>query len=816
MKKSFLVLSLLFATISFASAQSMDWQYALRFGGDAEDYNGFLLNYPHHLALDNEGNAYVYGTNGLGATYYNNYSPQGQVLFDRFGYGSFYNCSSFFAKFDCNGNVVVNKAIGNYSNYDSPAQYMIMKDNRLFLLGVVRMPVRDQNVWFLDTLVYGGLLLNTYISHPEDLVFPWTPNNDYTYLLELDLDGNIVDYNMFSIYKENTLPYNGNILSKNYDMYNTNRKDVLPFAIDNQYNYYMLAQMRCNGPYDSLGNQIPQKMVFKHNDEAITDTIMPEDSKYIFRILKFDHDFDLQYAKPLVVNISDTAYHGLEMYFSDMTCDSDNNLYIAGTINLTYEHGVEPTLPIDVELADNKHLYITNPEYISDSEWSNPIFNSSFIMKMNSDGEILWIDYTKNYGPFGQSDFKSMLIDETSGNIYISALVTPKLWTSLSSSVYTNPYNGYNWTIFGENDTVINNYEVEDSVFKNLTYVIACWDTDGNYKWYNCPLARGCTIGKLAIHNNKLYAGVLWSETGLTCGDSTYMPVMQLPAGTPGVRIGGFGICEWDLQGNMTDIRQIYCKAQDQTIPFGTCINDLGEIYTVGRFDNYMIFGEDSISATHQRPRHQCQDMFIAKFGYSCPTYIYDTATYCYGEVVQGVTLTASGDYTFMYPEGDSVVFVHATVLPPLTIGLNDTTVCTAQKFYLDACGDFDSYQWSTGGTGCTEMLQFNNACTQSVTLTVTRGECSATKTISITAQVCDGITEPTATAMSLYPNPASDMVTIFGDGFVSATVIDISGRTLLRTTAMQLDLSGLRPGEYVVKVERINGDVEELKMVKE
>ena len=268
------------------------------------------------------------------------------------------------------------------------------------------------------------------------------------------------------------------------------------------------------------------------------------------------------------------------------------------------------------------------------------------------------------------------------------------------------------------------------------------------------------------------------------------------------------------MQGNMTDVRQIYSKAQIRTEPYDTRINALGEIYTAGRFDNVMAFGDDTI-------REQWDtDMFIAKFGLPCQTYIYDTATYCYGEVVQGVTLTASGDYTFAYPEGgqefDSIVLVHATVLPPLTIGLNDTTVCTAQQFYLDACGEFDSYQWSTGGTGCTEMLQFDNACTQSVSLTVTRGECSATRTISITAQVCDGITEPTATAMSLYPNPASDMVTIFGDGFVSATVIDINGRTLLRTTAMQLDISGLRPGEYVVKVERINGETEELKMVKE
>jgi hypothetical protein len=264
----------------------------------------------------------------------------------------------------------------------------------------------------------------------------------------------------------------------------------------------------------------------------------------------------------------------------------------------------------------------------------------------------------------------------------------------------------------------------------------------------------------------------------------------------------------------MTNIQQIYCIGQNETFPYGTLTNSLGEMYTSGRFDNTIAFGTDTLFA------HSESDMFIAKFGLPCQTYVYDTATYCYGEVVQGVSLTASGDYTFAYPEGaqefDSIVLVHATVLPPLTIGLNDTTVCTAQQFYLDACGDFDSYQWSTGGTGCTEMLQFDNACTQSVTLTVTRGECSATRTISITAHVCDGITEPTATEMSLYPNPASDMVTIFGDGFVSATVIDINGRTLLRTTAMQLDISGLRPGEYIVKVTRFTGETEDLKLIKE
>ena len=808
MKKSFLIVTMLFA-ISFSFAQNnMDWQYATRFGGTNKFVTSEIiepLNYPNHLEIDAEGNAYIFGTYGDNASFYGGYNG---LDFNTPAYGD--KCAgAFIAKFDCNGNVVWHKAIAREKNSSLNAQYMVLKDNRLYLQGNVHIPVSgfENFVYFLDTTINGWTL--NHQSEPQ--VFPWISNNYYTYIMEFDLDGNMIDYNLFSLYKEAMYSGNGEWIGRiTSDLFSPagDIRHPVPFAIDNQHNLYMWSRMTSYPMYDSLDNTIPQKMVFKLNGEAITDTIMPEDNKYINRILKFDIDFNLQYAKPLVVNLSDTACWGIEMWLYDMANDSDDNIYISGDVILRYAHGVVPALPIDLELADNHHIYFTNTEYLSDDEWGEPTFGSSFIIKMNSDGEILWVDYTKNYGAFGQSSFKSMLLDETSGNIYISALVMPKSWVALDSVIYTNPFVGYSWTEFGENDTVINNYDVDE--WKSLSYVIACWDTDGNYKWYNCPLARGCTIGEPAIHNSKLYAGVLWPETGLTCGDSTYMPVMQLPAGTPGVRIGGFGICEWDLQGNMTDVLQIYCKAQDHTIPYDTRINSLGEIYTTGTFDNYMVIGEDSIYDFWD------SDMFIAKFGLPCQTYIYDTATYCYGDVVQGVTLTASGDYTFMYPEGDSVVFVHATVLPPLTIGLSDTTVCTAQQFYLDACGDFDSYLWSTGGTGCTEMLQFDNACTQSVSLTVTRGECSASKTISITAQVCDGITEPVTTAMSLYPNPASDIVSIFGDGFLSATVIDISGRTLLRTTAMQLDISGLRPGEYVVKVERLNGETEELKFVKE
>ena len=73
MKKSFLIVTMLFA-ISFSFAQNnMDWQYATRFGGinKIAGSNITPLNYPNHLEIDAEGNAYIFGTYGNTASFYN-------------------------------------------------------------------------------------------------------------------------------------------------------------------------------------------------------------------------------------------------------------------------------------------------------------------------------------------------------------------------------------------------------------------------------------------------------------------------------------------------------------------------------------------------------------------------------------------------------------------------------------------------------------------------------------------------------------------------------------------------------------------------
>ncbi|MBR3946280.1 MAG: hypothetical protein IKJ56_04165, partial [Bacteroidales bacterium] len=680
----------------------MDWQWAHRFGGsnysNGSGSMNFYTNQPHNLVLDAEGNSYLFGTYGSGTQINGEDLP---IFTDN-------NCGAFVAKFDCGGNVVWHKAIARSGQKNCHAQYMILKNNHLYLQGTVHID-NYYNTYFLDTTVYGSLLEYYQNHYPDSLVFPWIPYSNYTYIMELDLEGNIIDYNLLQTnHIHRWVLWDG-------------ANEQLPFALDSEGNYYLL--MKHNPSRDDA----TQRFIIKHNDIPITDS-MTSNTYLGYYVLKFDSDFNFQYIKPLVECVHN-QYWSLVAHIYDMKCDSEDNIYLCGYIKVN-DTTSNPSYPYDVELADDKHIYSYNKEA------------NGFIMKMNSESDILWVSQPINHGTTrSTSAFLSMLLDETSGNIYVTDYSMPK------TDMWPDDY-----TIFGENDTLISNYEGE-GIILNPIYIIACYDTAGNYKWYNCPQTTKCNIGSIATYNNKLYAGVCWSAYGLVCGENTYLPSEQYQ-GT-GAAYSGYSICEWDMQGFMTDVRQMYSTAQTETFPYGTLTNSLGEMYTSGRFDNTIAFGTDTLFA------HSESDMFIAKFGLPCQTYIYDTATYCYGEVQQGVTFTSSGDYTLVYPEGgqefDSIVLVHATVLPPLTIGLNDTTVCSAQQFYLDACGEFDSYQWSTGGTGCTEMLQFDNACTQSVTLTVTRGECSASKTISITAQVCDGITEPTATAMSLYPNPASD-----------------------------------------------------------
>lgn len=66
-----------------------------------------------------------------------------------------------------------------------------------------------------------------------------------------------------------------------------------------------------------------------------------------------------------------------------------------------------------------------------------------------------------------------------------------------------------------------------------------------------------------------------------------------------------------------------------------------------------------------------------------------------------------------------------------------------------------------------------------------------------------------------IYPNPATSIVSISGDNFNNATVIDIGGRVVMEVYDTTFDIGTLRNGEYIVKVISLDGAIQYLKLIK-
>ena len=66
-----------------------------------------------------------------------------------------------------------------------------------------------------------------------------------------------------------------------------------------------------------------------------------------------------------------------------------------------------------------------------------------------------------------------------------------------------------------------------------------------------------------------------------------------------------------------------------------------------------------------------------------------------------------------------------------------------------------------------------------------------------------------------LYPNPATSSVSISGDNFSRATVIDMGGKVVMEVYDTTFNIGTLRNGEYIVKVVSLDGAIQYLKLIK-
>lgn len=138
--------------------------------------------------------------------------------------------------------------------------------------------------------------------------------------------------------------------------------------------------------------------------------------------------------------------------------------------------------------------------------------------------------------------------------------------------------------------------------------------------------------------------------------------------------------------------------------------------------------------------------------------------------------------------------------------------------------GTFNAYAWSTGATTPTLTVDKNNLTTGanaiSVQVTGANG-CKASDTVVIALEPATGLQDPSVEGIRIYPNPASDLLTIaIPESASTAGVYHLStmdGRVLQTGNLqpqLQLNLSNLTAGTYFLSLD-IDGVRYGVKVVK-
>ncbi len=187
------------------------------------------------------------------------------------------------------------------------------------------------------------------------------------------------------------------------------------------------------------------------------------------------------------------------------------------------------------------------------------------------------------------------------------------------------------------------------------------------------------------------------------------------------------------------------------------------------------------------------------------------------------VSPTETATYTALCDDGvcsassDVTVTVSVVETPTISVSGNVLTASSSSS------GD---YQWFLDGGAIAGATSSSFTATEGGGYTVTltdANDCSATSTatnLSLTAVIDNALDQ----AISVYPNPVSDLLTInFSNADItdlSLSVIDVTGKTLITEDVtrqvVQLDLSQLSAGVYLIRVENAESKISIKEIIKD
>ena len=383
-------LATLFITLT-ASAQG-EWKWAHYWTGD-DGTSGSYYNEITNTAFDEEGNIYVYGTMGGNAVI-------DGLTFQFVNNGTVLNTnerSILLAKFDTLGNMLWYKVVKSSSEMAFPL-WMEVRNNNVYISGNCGFSGDHTNDWlyYLDTLVY-KYQLNTIPEDQQEL--PFKAYHRWTFFAQLDLDGNLLEDHFVETYSRHSFFNGTDSIRINLNLC---VNDICPVHIGVDGSVYVYTRIQYQG-----NESQPYTVVVDGDSSKTYNLYFPGSAESPFAInnaflYKFTSDWELEFAKPLVVETDGIApYEGLQTgdyvkynfypRFEGMCFDEEDNMYITGHVRLGQSlpglGGELNQYPVHIWWDSTHNLTIHD---ISSADLSN------FVIKYNTSGNVQWCNQIRS------------------------------------------------------------------------------------------------------------------------------------------------------------------------------------------------------------------------------------------------------------------------------------------------------------------------------------------------------------------------------------------------------------------------------------
>ncbi|MBP1645829.1 MAG: hypothetical protein H6Q16_1404 [Bacteroidetes bacterium] len=397
-----IITSLFVITFSF-NLYSQQW--AKSYTGSEGSSTSFF-NTVYNTVCDSQGNTYIVGTFGEGATFDRIPLLDAQL---------FNNAQSLIvAKLDPNGNMLWRKAIKNWSTYDIyPANNLRIIGDTSIVLVVESMllPLADPStfLFYLDTLVRVPQGENYFPDYP----FSASTGYKGTMLITFDLNGNLINNHFLELryLDDNNQEVDGGSLI-NYQG---------TFDIDNEGNIYIYTGLITRG----LGIYRDSLRILIDKERNLESFNVPLDGINA-TLFKFSPNCqELVWVRSVML---DTVSHGGDSLMitplaRGIDIDSSGNIYITGYLEVyrdIYREGYgDSTCYTDVIVNPNNtnHKIRIAPEDAF----------TGFIVKYNSDGDVMWTNqmYGKHCEAITQApvcDISNVVVSEENNAAYFLAV----------------------------------------------------------------------------------------------------------------------------------------------------------------------------------------------------------------------------------------------------------------------------------------------------------------------------------------------------------------------------------------------------------